>query len=49
MFLYPSGETIQKGDRIRYADGDGVVAFSPIATSLILRLNGSSKNLAEAA
>jgi hypothetical protein len=27
VFLYPSGEPIQKGDRIRYADGDGVVEF----------------------
>ena len=27
MFLYASGEPIQKGDRIRYADGDGVVEF----------------------
>jgi hypothetical protein len=26
-FLYASGAAIQKGDRIRYADGDGVVEF----------------------
>ena len=27
MLLYRSGEAIQQGDRIRYADGDGVVEF----------------------
>jgi hypothetical protein len=27
VLLYASGEPIQKGDRIRYADGDGVVEF----------------------
>jgi hypothetical protein len=26
-FLYASGEPIEKGDRIRYAAGDGVVEF----------------------
>jgi hypothetical protein len=26
-FTYPSGEIVQKGDRIRYAGGSGVVEF----------------------
>ena len=27
QFVYASGEPVQKGDRIRYADGDGIVEF----------------------
>jgi hypothetical protein len=27
QLFYASGETVRKGDRIRYADGDGIVEF----------------------